>query len=93
MNPMKQKLWRLVHWMIILNFLLQIGYSGWKAFTLNPSGRPIILFGAAKTMPFEMMVVRRLYAIETWIAIAGLSIYLAITEIAPHLSRRSRARE
>ena len=28
---------------------------------------------------------RRLYASETWIAIVGLSLYLAITEIAPRL--------
>ena len=31
------------------------------------------------------MVTRRLYAIECWIAIAGLSVYLAITEIGPRL--------
>jgi len=30
---------------------------------------------------------RRLYAIECWIAIAGLAIYLAITEIGPRFWR------
>jgi hypothetical protein len=34
------------------------------------------------------MVTRRLYAIECWIAIAGLCIYLAITEIGPRLRER-----
>jgi hypothetical protein len=30
-----------------------------------------------------MMVTRRLYAAEFWIAFAGLAVYLAITEIKP----------
>lgn len=29
-------------------------------------------------IPYELMVARRLYAIETWIALTGLAIYLAI---------------
>ena len=41
------------------------------------------LFEAAKSMPFEQMMVRRQYAIESWIAITGLSLYLALTEILP----------
>ena len=30
---------------------------------------------------------RRLYAVECWLAIAGLAIYLALTEIGPRLRR------
>jgi hypothetical protein len=81
--------WYVVHWIIIVNFLLEIGYSGFKALTLTPDGHAMVLFGMAKSLPFEMMVTRRLYAVETWVAIAGLSIYLAITRIAPALARRS----
>ena len=39
-------------------------------------------------MTFEQMTVRRLYASEVWISIAGLAIYLAITEYLPRLLRR-----
>jgi hypothetical protein len=33
--------------------------------------------------PIEVILKRRLYAIETWIAIAGLAVYLALTEFLP----------
>jgi hypothetical protein len=36
------------------------------------------LLGRANDIPFELLASRRLYAIETWIAITGLAIYLAI---------------
>ena len=36
-------------------------------------------------LPFEMMTTRRLYATEFWIAMGGLAIYLALTEIGPRL--------
>lgn len=47
------------------------------------------LGSAAKDVPIELMVTRRLYALETWIAIAGLSLYLGVVEILP---RRLRGR-
>ena len=40
---------------------------------------------AANEIPFELMMTRRLYASETWIAIAGLSLYLGVTEILPRV--------
>jgi len=43
------------------------------------------LFGRAGKISFELMVTRRLYAIECWIAIAGLCIYLAITVMYPRI--------
>lgn len=36
-----------------------------------------------------MMVVRRLYAVETWIAVVGLSLYLALAEILPARASRN----
>ena len=45
------------------------------------------LMDRARDYPFEPMVTRRLYAVEAWLAIVGLSIYLAITEIGPRLAR------
>jgi len=44
----------------------------------------------ATAIPFELLVTRRLYALEAWIATAGLAIYLAITEMAPRLRRLRR---
>lgn len=85
----KRAFWWFIHWVIIINFLLQIGYSGTKALTLNPEGKLMVLFGMAKDLPYEMMVTRRLYAIETWIAIAGLSIYLGITHIIPMMRQKA----
>ena len=82
-------LWKLLHWVIIINLLIQIAYAGYMVFFIvgpEEGGGP--LFRAANTLPFETMVTRRLYAIECWIAIAGLSIYLGLTEIAPRRRRR-----
>jgi len=87
--------WRLrallaLHVFIIANFLAEIAYATWMIFeVLNPPGGAGPLGARALTLDHEWMVTRRLYAIECWIAIAGLCIYLAITELGPRL-RRSR---
>ena len=94
---MKRTLLLTVHWVIILNFIIEIAYAGYMVFTvLRPESGGGPLFEKALTLPFEHMTTRRLYAIECWIAIAGLSIYLAITEIGPRLregQRRSTSSE
>jgi len=41
------------------------------------------LMARAVDTPTEVILKRRLYTIEAWIAIAGLAIYLALTEILP----------
>lgn len=80
---------RVLHWAIIVNFGLQILYGFRQVFFVAvPPGVSGPLGSAASSIPFELMVTRRLYAIETWVAIAGLAIYLALTEILP---RRLRA--
>ncbi|MEL6177349.1 MAG: hypothetical protein AAFS10_00280 [Myxococcota bacterium] len=81
-----------LHGVIILNFLFEIIYAGSIVFmVLVPEdGGSGPLFMRAKTIPFELMVTRRLYAIEFWIATAGLAIYLAITEVAPRFWRLER---
>ena len=81
-------IWRGIHWLIIVNFVAQIIYTGVMIFfVVTPEGTTGPLFGQASEMPFELMVTRRLYASESWIAIAGLSIYLAITEIVPRTQK------
>jgi len=77
-----------LHWLIILNFLVEIAYAGYMVFVIMaPESGAGPLWGRAKGYPFELMSVRRMYAIEAWLAIGGLSIYLAITEIGPRLRR------
>ena len=79
---------RCLHWVIIVNLLIQMAYASYMVFVVmapESGGGP--LFETAKSIPFDDMVVRRLYAIEFWIATAGLSIYLAITEIGPRLRK------
>ena len=85
---------RAVHWFILLNLLVQIGYGAYMTFVvMAPPGGGGPLFGAAPDIPFEHMVVRRLYASETWIAIVGASLYVGVTEILPRLIRREDSSE
>lgn len=73
---------------IIINFLVEIVYASWIVFVvLAPEGSSGPLFGAAATLPFELVHKRRMYAHETWLAIGGLAVYLALTEIGPRLKR------
>lgn len=77
---------RIVHWVILGNFLVQMAYASYMIFfVVKPEGMTGALMGRAAELPFEMMVTRRLYAIEFWIATAGFAIYLALTEILPRL--------
>ena len=82
--------WRVIHWLIILHFLGEILYCAYIVFSvLQPEGHSGPLVGQATHIPFEQMVTRRLYAIECWVATAGLAIYLAITEVYPRIRRSS----
>ena len=76
----KKKVWLVVHWVIIVNFLLQIIYGMSQIFfvLLPPGGSAGPLFLSSAEISPELMLARRLYAIETWVAIGGLAIYLAI---------------
>jgi hypothetical protein len=82
---MKIKWWKILHWFIILNFLVEIFYSAYQLFFVVGGGGP--LFSRAQEISFELFVKRRLYGIEFWIAMAGFSIYLAITEIVPRMKK------
>ncbi len=76
-------LWKkIIHYFIIINFLLEIIYGFYMIFFVLKVGSGGPLANNALKIPHELMVTRRLYAIETWIAITGLSIYLALTEFS-----------
>ena len=80
-----------LHWVIILNFVIEIAYATYMVFWVFAPEGTGPLMDRARDLDFELMTTRRLYAIEFWIATAGLAIYLALTEIGPRL-RRSRAK-
>ena len=82
----------IIHWIIIINLLIQVCYGGYMVFIVTaPEGVSGPLWGAARAMPFEQMIVRRAYASETWIAIGALSLYIGLTEILPRRLLRQTA--
>ncbi len=81
---MKNGIWRWIHRLIILNFLVEIVYSVFMVFFVIGGGKWPLLRRAVET-PVEVILKRRLYAIEAWIAIGALAIYLAITVFLPDI--------
>ena len=85
---------RLLHWVIVVNFAIEILYAQYQLFVVfRPEGVSGPLFGAAQSISHELMVTRRLYAIEGWIAVTGLALYLAITEFLPRQRALAAARK
>ena len=80
---------RVLHWVIIVNFLLNVLYGTAQVFfVLAPEGSSgLPLFGAARKIDPDLMIARRLYAVEVWISIGALCVYLALTEYLPRLLR------
>ena len=77
-----QKWKRIIHRIIIGLFILQIVYGFYMVFFVVGGNRYPLFLRAVET-PIEVILKRRLYAIEAWIAFAGLTIYLALTEFLP----------
>ncbi len=77
-----QKWKRIIHWSIISLLIIQIFYGFYMVFFVVGGSRYPLFLRAVET-PIEVILKRRLYAIETWIAFAGLVIYLALTEFLP----------
>jgi hypothetical protein len=79
--------WRIIHVLIIMNFLVEVLYGVYMVFFVI-GGRRWPLFAQAAQTPVEVILKRRLYAIETWIAMTGLGVYVAVTEILPRRAWR-----
>ncbi len=77
-----KKIWRVIHSLVILNFIVEISYSFFMVFFVIGGGKFPLLRRAVET-PMEVILKRRLYAIEAWLAVGGLVLYIAITEILP----------
>ncbi len=84
---LRDKVWRIIHVWIILNFLVEVLYGFYMVFFVI-GGRRWPLFAQAAQTPVEVILKRRLYAIETWIAMTGLGVYVAVTEILPRRAWR-----
>ena len=78
------KWWPYIHWFIIINFVLEILYGFYMVFFIVGGGRWPLWARAVET-PTEVILKRRLYAIEVWVAISGLAIYLALTHFLPQI--------
>ena len=75
---------KLLHLAILATLAIQGLYClGQLVFVLSPPGVAGPLFGAAAEIDHDLLVARRLYAIEGWIALTGLAIYVGLTEILP----------
>ena len=87
--PRRPLLWKVVHGFIIANFVIEIIYAQHMVFSvLRPPGAGWGPLGArALTMDPQQLIIRRMYASEAWVAIAGLCVYLAITEMYPRFWR------
>ena len=85
----KSKFLRVVHWVIIINFSLEVIYGLYMIFVVHGE-KHLPLFAQAAKLPIETILRRRLYAVETWIALSGLCIYLGITEMLPERLRAWR---
>ena len=79
-----RKLRQIVHWFIILLFITQIFYGFYMVFFVVGGTRYPLMKRAIET-PVEVILKRRLYAIETWIAVTGLAVYIALTEFLPNI--------
>lgn len=76
------------HWFIIIWFLLTILNGAYQvSFVYTVEGQTWPLLGSSASLDYEIMMIRRAYAIETWLATTGLTIYLALTEIRPRMKK------
>ena len=76
------------HWALIIFLGHECLYAGYMVFfVLRPEGSVGPLLSQALTIPFELMVTRRLYALEAWVTGGMLVLYLGITEIYPRRKR------
>lgn len=92
MSEVKKKTpwWLLaIHWIIIINFIQEIFYASYIVFVvLKPEGVSGPLWShASDPKLYDLIMMRRGYATECWLAIGGLAIYLALTEIGPRLKK------
>ncbi len=76
---------KVFHWAFIISMASQAIYGFWQLTFVVGGG--LIFFSHVWYPPFEVVVKRRLYSIESWMTLGLLGIYLALTEILPRKLR------
>lgn len=77
-----RKFWQFLSGLILVNFITEIIYSAYMVF-YAVGGSKYPLMKKAEETPVEVILKRRLYGIELWIALAGMTTYLGVTEVLP----------
>ena len=68
--------WQVLHGLIVTLFVYQCLYAAYQVFvTFQPDGTFGPLNSTAATVSNDIVMMRRLYALEGWIAFAGLAVY------------------
>ncbi len=77
MTPFK----RAIDIFIQLFFIIGFVYAAYQLFFVfrNPVGG-IVLFGSASDIEHELLIVRRLYALEFWLIFIGYMLYVALKD-------------
>ncbi len=81
-----KRFWRILSGIILVNFIIEIMYSFYMVF-YAVGGSKYPLMKKAEEIPVEVILKRRLYAIELWVALVGLTNYLGLTEVFPRKLR------
>ena len=81
-----KRFWRILSGIILVNFIIEIMYGFYMIF-YGVGGSRYPLMKKAEETPVEVILKRRLYAIELWVALTGLTNYLGLTEVFPRKLR------
>jgi len=71
---------RAAHYFFILMFVTECFYAGFQVFVVLGGGP---LFMRAASIDPDILMARRMYAIEGWLALGGLALYIGLTEVVP----------
>lgn len=78
---MKKNIFRAIDLIILANLIAEVGYCAFMVFfVLRPEGVSGPLFTKALELPPNLVIMRRLYAIEHWLAFGIILGYLGIKE-------------
>ena len=78
---------RLLHVLFLVLLTTEVAYASYMVFfVMQPPGTagPLLFNpGAVESIDAEFLMVRRMYALEAWLAFGALALYVGLTEILP----------
>jgi hypothetical protein len=78
---MKKNIFRVIDLVILINLAVEVAYCAYMVFfVLRPEGVSGPLFAKALELPPNLVIMRRLYAIEHWMTFGITLGYLGIKE-------------